>query len=246
MDIQHSTIIILVVLLGISSCKNNEEQQGRAPLPSASNTQASQNIPTTTTSASIRSYETGTGMERYATKDARAPVAFHVAADKLERIINDTKLRLSFGIPRGFQPRAYATLPADDIARKFTDFVADSIRSQPVYTFGDERNSLVVSLLTVQKAMSYKEFLDAYELLNRARFAPAMLTVTSFRNKDIPMTQFFIQESEQGLFRIILPGTHAASYIQFDYTVRRVSIREDMERIEPSLGSITRLTANLP
>ena len=192
---------------------------------------------------------TGAGdkdMERYASKEAKEAVAFMVSSDRLESVQNNTRLGFSFGVPKGFQEITFTALSPKDIAKKFNAASANNVSITPLQAFSDSQNSFVVSSVSAPSGLSKKEFLDLYEAMNKDRFAPALLTVTAFKNRDLEMTQFFIQESERGLFRILTKGKKTNEYAQFDYTVQRATVKADMDRIEPSIGSILRITEVKP
>ena len=201
---------------------------------------------TNATSATTKANEKGTGFERYVTKEAKNTLAFDVRGDKLDAVINNTKLGVSFGTPRNYQNLSFGALPVNDIARKFTEFTSPEISVTPLYTFGNGQNSMVVSQIKLLIGQTPEQFIDNYEAINKSRFAPANFITTSFKNRDIPMTQFFIQEAESGLFRIVFPTTRKNLFLQFDYTARKNSIQSDIESIDPSIGSITRIVANNP
>lgn len=240
-----SVFLLSPLLLAFSCNKQSNTDNTKTTSVQFPQQTIGQNSPSVT-SATIKKSESGTGLEKYATKEAKESVAFNVSSDKLEAIINDAKIQLSFGVPKEYQIRPYNTLPQNDIARKFTEFTNSEISSLPLYSFSNGVNSMVVSQIQTKKGMSLQEFINNYELLNRGKFVPATLSLASFKNKDIPMTQFTIQENESGLIRIIMPSLTSNKFFQFDYTIRRTSFQSDMERIEPSVGSIMRIgtTAN--
>ncbi len=244
MNLRISPIFSVFILFFTFSCNTKPSGQQNAPLPQTQQNGGQSAL--SVTSATIKSSEEGTGMEKYATKEAKEPVAFNVGTDKLQSIVNDARLQLSFGTPINFELRNFSTLPSNDIARKYTEISNSDFSVSPIHAFSDNKNSLVVSKISLKKPLSRKEFLDKYEIENKIHFAPATLTVTSFMNKDIPMTQFFIQQDESGIFRIVFPGSEKNTYIQFDYTTRRMSIQMDMEIIEPSIGSIMRYYQAIP
>jgi hypothetical protein len=177
---------------------------------------------------------------QYANTKANQEIAFSVSSDKLERVINDTKRGLVFAPPRTFRVIPFGSIPFTDIAGKFTEFTVEDFSVVPLYTFSNGQNTMVVSEIRLGSNLATSPFqqqAQVYETLLRQRFAPASLTTISYKKGAIPMMQYFIQESESGLFRIIFPATVPGQLFQCDYTVRRRSIDADMERIEPSLGS---------
>lgn len=240
----YSTILALL-LFGCKD-KNQETRQTQEKMtPGAGQLTFTPEKPNITT-ATVKANDKETRMERYVTKDAKNAIAFNVRGDKLEAVVNNPKLGISFGTPRNFQALPFSTLPTEDIARKFTEFTSPEMRITPLYAFSNGQNSMVVSQIKLLAGQSPTQFVDSYETLNKSRFAPANFTTTSFKNRDIPMVQFFIQEAESGLFRIIFPSTQKNLFLQFDYTARRTSIQADMERIDPSIGSILRIATTTP
>ncbi len=235
-----------ILTLTFSSCKKEQETPKNQETTGAAGGLTLITEMPNVTSASAKASDVSKGMERFATKEAKDPIAFDVRGDKLENIFNDTKLGITFGSPREFQAVSFSSILKNDIARQFTEFASARLSVKPLYAYSNGRNTMVVSQIQLLAGQTPQEFIDEYETLNKTRFAPATLTLTSFKNRDIPMTQFFVQESESGLFRVVFPAQEDNRYIQFDYTIRRISIQEDMQRIEPSLGSIMRIAATNP
>lgn len=239
--------ILFIVCVPVLYFACNNKNQSAQNTNSTTTTGGLQNTQVNSvTSASVKANDAAqgnSGMEKFATKEAKDPIAFDVRGDKLESVVNDTQHNISFGAPRTYQTVSYSTLPADDISRKFTQFSSPEISISPVYSFSNGQNSLVVSLVKFPATQTIKQFVEKYEALNKQRFASAAFTTTAFKNRNIPMTQFFIQEAESGLFRIVFPSGQKNQMLQFDYTIRRNSIQTDMERIEPSIGSIIQIAS---
>jgi hypothetical protein len=225
----------------LNASANTNTRTGDPALPSGQTSGQTQSA----TTATLSSGGSDKDMERYASKEAKEAIAFMVRSDRLESVQNNAQLGFSFGVPKGFQEIAFTALPPKDIARKFNASSVSNISMTPLQAFSDGRNSFVVSSLSAPANLSKKEFLDLYETLNKNRFAPALLTITAFKNRDLEMTQLFIQESERGLFRIITKGKKANEYAQFDYTIQRTTANADMEKIESSIGSILRINENI-
>lgn len=239
------TISIGLTVISCSSC-NNKNQTEQTNLKGKNDAQSSQ-IPSIT-SASVKANDAdngNSGMEKFATKEAKDPIAFDVRSDKLESITNDTEHGISFGSPRTYMAISYSTLPVGDISRKFTEYSSKELTVSPLHSFSNGQNSLVVSLVKFNTNQTLQQYIEKYEAVNKQRFTPATFTTTAFKNRDIPMTQFFIQEAESGLFRVIFPSSQKNQLFQFDYTIRRSSIQADMERIEPSIGSISRISSSV-
>lgn len=241
------TLCIFITSFTIAACSscNNKNQTAQTNTPTSGGVQSGIQTPNAT-SASVKANDATngkSGMEKFITKEAKDPIAFDVRGDKLESITNDTEQGISFGPPRTYQAIPYSTLPMNDISRKFTEYSSPEITISPLHSYSNGKNSLVVSLVKFSTAQTLEQYIEKYEALNKQRFTPATITTTSFKNREIPMTQFFIQESESGIFRIVFPATKKNQLLQFDYTIRRNSIQADMERIEPSIGSIVRLIA---
>jgi hypothetical protein len=241
-----SISLITLTFVFCSSCNNKnqaaQDLQNNKTTKDGITTIQQPNI----TSASVKANDAESGnssMEKFATKEAKDPIAFDVRGDKLELIVNDSQHRISFGTPRTYETISYTVLSPSDISRKFTEFSSREITVTPIHAFGSKQNSLVVSLIKFTTNQTLEQYIDKYEALNKQRFASATFTTTAFKNRDIPMTQFFIQEAESGLFRIIFPASQKNQLLQFDYTIRRNSIQADIERIEPSIGSIGRISA---
>lgn len=133
-------------VVSCSSC-NNKNQTAQT---NTTNTNGVQNIQTPNiTSASVKANDVGRGkssMEKFITKEAKDPIAFDVRGDKLETIINDTELGISFGPPRTYQTITYSTLPINDISRKFTDYSSPELTITPVHSFSNGKNVLSSSL----------------------------------------------------------------------------------------------------
>jgi len=242
--ITFSRKVMSTIFIGLTmvSCNQNQSEQTKSQSKNNSQTIQTKSV----TSASVRANDTengNSGMEKFATKEAKDPIAFDVRGDKLESITNDTERGISFGSPRTYRSIAYTALPIRDISRKFTEYTSKELTVLPLYSFSNGQNSLVVSLVKFSTSQTLQQYIENYEALNKQRFTPATFTTTAFKNRDIPMTQFFIQESESGLFRVIFPSSQKNQLLQFDYTIRRNSIQADMERIEPSIGSIVRISS---
>jgi hypothetical protein len=166
-------------------------------------------------------------------------VAFEVSSDKIEGFVNDTQLGVSFAPPRGFAPINYAVFTPSEISAKWTKCNTNLMTAEPVYAFRGQANMVVSKIDFTKSKIVYKDFLSRYEILVRERFAPANVIATTFMKGDIQMTQFFIQEAEQGLFRVVFSSQEANKALQFDYSIKRQTVRDDMQAIEPSLGTIT-------
>ncbi len=240
-------LCIFITAFTVASCSscNNKNQTAQTNTTTTSGTQSGIQTPNVT-SASVKANDAASGksgMEKFITKEAKDPIAFDVRGDKLESITNDTEQGISFGPPRTYEAIPYSTLPMNDISRKFTEYSSPEITISPLHSFSNGKNSLVVSLVKFNTTQTLEQYVEKYEALNKQRFTPATITTTSFKNREIPMTQFFIQEAENGIFRIVFPAAKKNQLLQFDYTIRRNSIQADMERIEPSIGSIVRIIA---
>ena len=222
-------IVCSTILVVLSACSDTENQDKRTLDPALRNKLS--------TTATIERNPLNQGEQ----KNPQEQVAFEVSSDKIERFVNDSQLGISFAPPRGFTPILYNGLAATDISTKFTKFSSPTITIEPVYAFRGRAN-MVVSKIDFSKSKSaYKPFLAKYEALVRERFAPANIITTTFMKGDIQMTQFFIQEADQGLFRVVFASQETNKALQFDYTIKRQTVSDDMQAIEPSLGTITKI-----
>jgi hypothetical protein len=220
-------VLFCTILVVMSACSDKENQDKRTLDPTLRNKLS--------TTATIERNPLNQGEQ----KNPQEQVAFEVSSDNIERFINDSQLGISFAPPRGFAPILYNGLAANDISTKFTKFTSPTMAIEPVYAFRGRAN-MVVSKIDFSKSKSaYKPFLAKYETLVRERFAPANVITTTFMKGDVQMTQFFIQEADQGLFRVVFSSQEANKALQFDYTIKRQTVSDDMQAIEPSLGTIT-------
>jgi hypothetical protein len=221
------SFLFCTLFLVISACSDKENQDKRTLDPALRNKLA--------TTATIERNPLNKGEQ----KNPQEQVAFDVSSDKIERFVNDSQLGISFAPPRGFMPILYNGLAANDISTKFTKFSSPTMAIEPLYVFRGRAN-MVVSKIDFSKSKSaYKPFLAKYEALVRERFAPANVITTTFMKGDIQMTQFFIQEADQGLFRVVFSSQEVNKALQFDYSIKRQTVSDDMQAIEPSLGTIT-------
>ena len=216
-----------LVMIMISACSDKENQEKRT-LDSALRNKLS-------TTATIERNP----LNKNEQTNPQGQVAFEVSSDKIEGFVNDKQLGISFAPPRGFAPINYAVFTPKEISAKYTKFRSNLITAEPAYTFRGRANMVVSKIDFSKSKMAYKDFLAKYEVLIRERFAPANVITTTFMKGDIQMTQFFIQEAEQGLFRVVFASQEANRALQFDYSIQRQTVSDDMQAIEPSLGTIT-------
>lgn len=226
-NLAFRSLVWCTFFVAISACSDKENQDKRTLDPALRNKLS--------TTATIEQSPLNKGEQ----KNPQEQVAFEVSSDKIERFINDSQLGISFAPPRGFAAILYNGLAANDISTKFTKFSSPTMTIEPVYAFRGRAN-MVVSKIDFSKSKSaYKPFLAKYESLIRERFAPATIITTVFMKGEIQITQFFIQEAERGLFRVVLQSQEANKALQFDYSIQRQTVSDDMQAIEPSLGTIT-------
>ncbi|TAE30293.1 MAG: hypothetical protein EAZ92_04810 [Candidatus Kapaibacterium sp.] len=231
--INTSLAVILFCSFFLASCKK-DEQNGAAQNTTPQNTFSQQN-PQSGTTATIQNNSMG----KYEQKNSQEQVAFSVDAEKVGAFVNDAALGVSFAPPRNYVPLAPNSLAASDIAMKFAAYTSPQFSIQPVHAFR-ARNSMLVSSIRL-KNISYEQFLKDYENLVRTRFSPANITTTFFLKGDINIAQFFIQEADKGLIRVVFAGLKPNEAVQFDFAIERQTASDDMQAIEPALGSITRL-----
>lgn len=224
--------VCVMGFLALTSC--NDDKPKQVSSEEAKTIQDNQ----TKQSATTATVERTNPMGKYEKENSQEQVAFNVDADKVGAFINDTKNGISFAPPRNFVPVQYLSLPTKSLATKFTMYSSPKLTITPLHTFRD-RTTLVISKIDFSKSnLSYKQFLTEYESLIRANFAGASVTPTFFMKGNIRMTQYFIQEADNGLFRIVFAGLEPKTAFQFDFTINRITASDDMQAIEPAIGTI--------
>lgn len=226
-NLAFRSLLLCTVLAVMTACTDKENQDKRTLDPALRNKLS--------TTATIERNPLNKGEQ----KNPQEQVAFEVSSDKIERFVNDSQLGISFAPPRGFVPILYNGLAANDISTKFTKFSSSTMTVEPIYTFRGRANMVISKIDFSKSKQTYKGFLAKYESLIRERFAPATITTTVFMKGEIQITQFFIQEANQGLFRVVFSSQEANKALQFDYSIQRQTVSDDMQAIEPSLGTIT-------
>ena len=236
----HHLIAYIVVVICTASCTKNDNEPKNQVNNQVNNQVQSEQQQRSGTTATVQNDP----MSRFEKKNTDEQVAFSVSGDQIEKFINDSELGISFAPPRGYAPILYNALPSD-ISTKFTIFNNSDANVTPKYSFRKQEN-LVVSVIDFKKSgVSYEKFLGKYEALLQERFVPATITRTFFMKGTIKITQFFIQETERGLFRIVFPSQVQGKALQFDFSLRRQTAQDNMQAIEPSIGTITYIPINV-
>jgi hypothetical protein len=235
-----SIITLLISLFFVSTaCKKEQEPQTIQRQTETKNEDLNQGTKSQINAGSTTATSKTDPLSRFEQKNTREQVAFSVSADQIEAFINDSERGISFAPPRGFFPTTYNLLPSTDISTKFTKVSTPEYSVEPLYTFRKQENVVVASIDFGKSEQTYDTFLTKYENTIRERFIPANITKTFFMKGTIKITQFFIQEAERGMFRVIFPSQIEGKAFQFDYSIRRQTAQDNMQAIEPSIGTIT-------
>lgn len=186
--------------------------------------------------------------EQYKTLDPKSTASFEVNPDELSAAVTDSAAGLKFSPPKDFQRLQTAAIETSVLYGALSLPPQTGIRTTPMYGFNNEKtqNALLVSrVLFAAKDTGFKQQIAKYERVLKEKFNPIPVSTASFLKDSVAMVQFFMQDEDRGIMRIVF-AADKRSFFQFDYTIQRRSMKADLDVMESSIGSIIRFKAKKP
>lgn len=181
--------------------------------------------------------------EQYKTLDPQSSASFEVNPAELSAAIADSTIGLRFAPPKDYQRLSTSSIQSSVLYGALSLPPQTGIRTTPLYGFNNDKtqNALLVSrVVFAAKDTGFKQQVAKYEKVLKEKFDPTPVSVTSFFKDSIPMIQFFMQDEDRGIMRIVF-AADKRSFFQFDYTIQRRTAKTDLDVMESSIGSIIRL-----
>lgn len=186
--------------------------------------------------------------EQYNTINSKSNADFEVNPAELSAELIDSSLGLKFAPPKDYQRLGASAVQTSVLFGALSLPPQTGIRTTPLYGFNNEKtqNALLISRVAFSsKDTGFTQQVAKYERVLKEKFDPSPVSVVSFVKDNISMVQFFVQNEDRGIMRVIF-AADKRSFFQFDYTIQRQTAKTDLDVIESSIGSIFRFNSKQP